>query len=570
MGVIMFATRSSRLSRSFFNAYRYHHIHGIANGGRLAVPKAVNDPIKSYMPGSSEREAVQKSIKEFRENPVEIPVVINGKEYFTGEPKDIRPPYEHGTVVGRYYEANREQVREAINGSIEAKKQWQALPVEHRLAIFLRCAELLRTTYRGHLNAATILGQGKNMFQAEIDSACELIDFWRFNVEFAEKIYSDQPLSDEGVWNRSEYRPLEGFIYAITPFNFTAIAANLTSAPAMMGNVNVWKPSAHAMLSAHWIMQIYKAAGLPDGVVNMIPGDPVMITEEILNHPEFAGIHFTGSTFVFRDIWKTIGNNIHKYKNYPRIVGETGGKDYIFAHQSAKVDALATAMVRGAFEYQGQKCSAASRAFIPESIWPEVKQRCADQMGRMKVGNPEEADTMVGAVIHKDSFAKAKSYIDYAKEHKDTHKIVAGGKCDDSVGYFIHPTLIETSDPSSKCLNEEIFAPILTVYVYPDDKLQETLQLCEDHAYGLTGSVFSQDRYALNEMMQTLQYSAGNFYINDKPTGAVVGQQPFGGSRLSGTNDKAGSYLNLLRWVSPKSIKETFNPATDFPYPYMQ
>merc|ERR1712137_1027351 len=406
------------------------------------------------MPGSVERETLVKTIQEFRNNPVDVPVVVNGKEYRDGPKYEITPPYETSTVVGHYYNATREQVREAIEGSLEAHKQWSRFDASHRLAIFLRCAELLRTDYRAKLNAATILGQGKNMFQAEIDSASELIDFWNFNVRFAEQIYNDQPISSQGVWNRSLYRPLEGFIYAVTPFNFTAIAANLTSAPAMMGNVNVWKPSAHAMLSAHWIMQIYKAAGLPDGVVNMIPGDPVMITEEILNHPEFAGIHFTGSTFVFRDIWKTIGNNIHKYKNYPRIVGETGGKDYIFAHQSAKVDALATAMVRGAFEYQGQKCSAASRAFIPESIWPEVKQRCADQMGRMKVGNPEEADTMVGAVIHKDSFAKAKSYIDYAKEHKDTHKIVAGGKCDDSVGYFIHPTLIETSDPSSKCLNE--------------------------------------------------------------------------------------------------------------------
>jgi 1-pyrroline-5-carboxylate dehydrogenase len=373
-----------------------------------------------------------------------------------------------------------------------------------------------------------------------------------------------------GVWNRSEYRPLEGFVYAITPFNFTAIAANLTSAPVMMGNVSVWKPSDSAMLSAYWIMQIYKEAGLPDGVINMINGDPVMVTEEVLKHPEFAGVHYTGSTKVFQGIWKTIGENISLYKNYPRIVGETGGKDFVFAHSSAKVDALSTALIRGAFEYNGQKCSAASRAFIPASIWEEVKENCLEQLSRFQVGNPEKAETMMGAVIHRGSFEKAKSYIDYAKANPSSHTIVAGGQCDDSVGFFVDPTIIVTSDPQSKCLNEEIFAPILTVFVYEDKDLQSTLDLCESHAYGLTGAVFAQDRYALHQMMQTLQYSAGNFYINDKPTGAVVGQQPFGGSRLSGTNDKAGSKLNMLRWVSPKSIKETFHPATDFAYPYMK
>jgi len=408
------------------------------------------------------------------------------------------------------------------------------------------------------------------MFQAEIDSACELIDFWRFNAEFANQIYDDQPISSEGIWNRTEYRPLEGFIYAVTPFNFTAIAGNLASAPAMMGNVALWKPSASAMLSAYWIMQIYKEAGLPDGVINLVNGDPAMITEEVLKHPEFAGIHYTGSTPVFQSIWKDIGNNIGQYRNYPRIVGETGGKDYVFAHPSAKVDALATALIRGAFEFNGQKCSAASRAFIPKSLWPKVKDICLEQLSRFKVGNPEEADTMMGAVIHRASFDKAKSYIDYAKSNSNSHTIVAGGNCDDSVGYFVDPTIILTTDPKSKCLNEEIFAPILTVYVYEDNALEETLDLVESHSYGLTGCVFSQDRYAIQHMMQKLQYSAGNFYINDKPTGAVVGQQPFGGSRLSGTNDKAGSKLNLLRWVTPKSIKETFNPPTDFPYPYMK
>jgi len=537
--------------------------------GPLRVPEPKNEPNYSYMPGSVERETLLKTIQEFRNNPVDVPVVVNGKEYRDGPKYEITPPYETSTVVGHYYNATREQVREAIEGSLEAHKQWSRFDASHRLAIFLRCAELLRTDYRAKLNAATILGQGKNMFQAEIDSASELIDFWNFNVHFAEQIYNDQPISSQGVWNRSLYRPLEGFIYAVTPFNFTAIAANLTSAPAMMGNVCVWKPSQYAMLSAYWILEIFKAAGLPDGVINFIPGDPVMITEEVLKHPEFAGLHYTGGTKVFQNIWKDIGKNIETYRNYPRIVGETGGKDFIFAHKSAHKKALATAMVRGAFEYQGQKCSAASRAFIPASIWEDVKAECIKQMKEIKQGNPELAETFVGAVIHRDAFERSKSYIEHARKSSD-HTIIAGGNCDDSVGYFVEPTLIQTTNPQSKCLNEEIFAPILTVFVYEDAKLDETLAQCENHPFGLTGSVFAQDRYAVNYMIERLPYSCGNMYINDKPTGAVVGQQPFGGSRLSGTNDKAGSFSNLLRWVSSRSLKETFNPPTHFAYPYMK
>lgn len=506
-----------------------------------------------------------------RSKVLEIPLIIGGKEVFSGETGQVVIPHEHAHVLAKYHKAKPEHVKMAIDASLEARKTWAVMPMDERLAIFMKAADLLAApTWRARINAATVLGQGKNFFQAEIDSACELIDFLRFNVHYAAAMYDPQPVSSPGVWNRLTYRPLEGFVYAITPFNFTAIGGNLTTAPAMLGNVVVWKPSDYAVLSNYYTYLLLKEAGLPDGVVNFIPGDPVSITQLLLQDANFAGIHYTGSTEVFRNIYKQIGDNINKYRSYPRIVGETGGKGFVFAHKSADLAALSTALIRGAFEFAGQKCSAASRAYIPKSVWPELKQRMFDQLKEVKMGNPESVDVLVNAVIHRGAFERIKGYIEHAKKASDA-EVIHGGKCDDSKGYFVEPTIILTSNPHYHSLVNEIFGPVLTIYVYDDDKYVETLQLCDSATqYSLTGSIFSQDREAILVADRYLENASGNYYINDKPTGAVVGQQPFGGARGSGTNDKAGSHLNLLRWVNARTIKETFVPPHDVLYPYMR
>lgn len=532
----------------------------------------VNEPILGYKKGSVERVAIEKEVARMRAEVLEIPMIIGGKEVRSDlELGQVVIPHEHSHVLARYHKAKPEHVQAAIEAALEARKKWAVQPMDERLAIFLKAADLLASpTWRARINAATVLGQGKNFFQAEIDSACELIDFLRFNVHYAAEIYCPQPISSPGVWNRLTYRPLEGFVYAITPFNFTAIGGNLTSAPAMLGNVLLWKPSDYALLANYYTFLLFKEAGLPDGVINFIPGEPVAITQQILKHPHFSGIHYTGSTEVFRNIYKQIGDNIHHYRSYPRIVGETGGKGFVFAHASADLKALSTALIRGAFEFAGQKCSAASRAYIPKSKWPALKELMLEQLKEVKMGNPEQPDVLVNAVIHRGAFDRIKSYIDHAKQAKDA-EIVYGGGCDDSKGYFIEPTLILTSNPHYHSLVNEIFGPVLTIYVYEDTKYVETLQLCDTATqYSLTGSVFAQDREALAIADHYLENASGNFYINDKPTGAVVGQQPFGGARGSGTNDKAGSHLNLLRWVSARTIKETFVPPHDVLYPYMR
>lgn len=546
------------------------HYAKVGAGFLLNVPPPVNEPILGYRKGSKEREEILAAIEHIKSNPVDVPVVINGEEIRSGDTKPIRSPHDHSVKLGVFHSATEEDIDRAIEGALEAKKKWMGLPPNERIAVFLKAAELLRGPYRAIINAATVVGQSKNFFQAEIDAAVELIDFWQFNALFAQQIYEDQPVSDNTNWNRVEYRPLEGFVYAVTPFNFSSIAANLCSAPALMGNVALWKPSSTAMLSAHYMMELMREAGLPDGVINFIPGDPSMISNKIVHHPEFSGLHFTGSTQVFNKLWRDVGNRIDTYKTYPRIVGETGGKDFIFAHNSADPDALSTALVRGAFEFQGQKCSACSRAFIPASLWEQVKEKVTSQVQEMKVGNPELPETAVGAVIDERSFKNASSYIQHAREQSNTHEIVVGGEVDDSKGWFIHPTVVHTTDPKSKLLMEEIFAPILTIWVYEDEDFDKTLTMCDAHEYALTGAIFAQDRNAIHKMTNRLSYAAGNFYINDKPTGAVVGQQPFGGMRASGTNDKAGSKMNLLRWVSARTIKETFNPPKHFAYPYMK
>lgn len=527
------------------------------------------------MKGSAELGHLQKELKRQRETVLEIPLIIGGKEVRTGDLGKVVIPHEHSHVLAKYHKASAEHVKEAIESSIEARKEWSLMSMDDRLAIFMKAADLLASPkWRSRVNAATILGQSKNFFQAEIDSACELIDFWRFNVHYAAHMYEPQPISSPGVWNRLTYRPLEGFVYAVTPFNFTAIGANLTTAPAMLGNVVVWKPSDSAILSNYYTLQLLQEAGLPPGVINWIPGNPVEITETVLADKRFAGIHYTGSTHVFKDLYAKIGSNIHNYISYPRIVGETGGKGFVFAHASADIEALATALIRGAYEFAGQKCSAASRAYIPESIWPTLLETLKTKMKEVKMGNPEDPSVLVNAVIHAASFQKCKSYIDHAAAaaaSTGNAKIEFGGKCDDSKGYFVEPTLISTRDPHYKSLVEEIFGPILTVCVYEDAKFEETLKLCDQATpYSLTGAIWAQDRTALVTADHYLENAAGNYYINDKPTGAVVGQQPFGGSRGSGTNDKAGSHLNLLRWVNARTIKETFVPPTDVLYPYMR
>ncbi len=538
--------------------------------GFFEVPIAVNEPIFEYAPGSPEREEVSNTYKAMYNSTVDVPLYINGENVTTGNTATMSPPHDHQHVLGTYHTAEKTHIETAIETALEARKTWSQIPWEQRAGIFLRAAELIAGPYRAKINAATMLAQSKTIGQAEIDSACELIDFLRFNVQFMTEIYAEQPESTSGAWNRLEYRPLEGFIYAITPFNFTAIAGNLPASAALMGNVVVWKPSHSQIYSAKVIMDIFKEAGVPPGVINMVMGDPVMITDTLLASPDFSGIHFTGATNVFKGIWQKIGNNIHNYKTYPRIVGETGGKDFIVAHKTSDPAQVATAIARGAFEFQGQKCSAASRCYISKSIWKDVETRLKVDLASFKMGSPEDMSNYITAVIHEGSFDKLASYIDQAKSDPDA-EIIAGGGYDKSKGYFIEPTVIKTNDPKYTTMCTELFGPILTIYVFEDDAWEETLHLVDETSeYALTGAVFSEDRYALEVAVKILENAAGNFYINDKPTGAVVGQQPFGGARASGTNDKAGSKLNLYRWISPRMLKETFVTPTDYRYPFLE
>lgn len=536
--------------------------------GIFSVPTPKNEPIKSYLPGSPERASLKAELARQSAEIVDIPCIIGGKEIRTDKTAEIVMPHDHRHVIARYSVAGKDELLAAVDAAVSAKAEWEKISWEHRAAIFLKAADLLSGPYRDKINAATMLGQSKTVFQAEIDSACELADFFRFNVHCAESIYRQQPENSAGVWNRVEYRPLDGFVMAISPFNFTSIGGNLPCAPAIMGNTVLWKPSSTAVRSNYIIMEILKEAGLPDGVINFIPCRGSEVSKYILTHPKMAGFHFTGSTEVFSGVWKTVGENIGTYESYPRLVGETGGKDFIFAHNSANVDALAAAMVRGAYEYQGQKCSAASRAFIPASIWGEVKEKVTGIVSRLKVGDVADFSTFMGAVIDRNSFENIKGYIDRANASDDADVIF--GSYDDSVGYFVYPTLIEAKKPDYESMVKEIFGPVLTVYVYDDEKLDETLEICDTASpYGLTGAIFARERSVIEHMEKALRNTAGNFYINDKPTGAVVGQQPFGGGRASGTNDKAGSALNLYRWVSPRCIKENFVPSYAVEYPYM-
>ena len=537
--------------------------------GFFNVPKAVNEPVKAYAPGSVERERVLAAYKEMWNTQIDVPLYIGAEEIRTGNTRTMSAPHDHQHIVGTYHLAEKKHIDQAIATALEARKKWAAMSWENRAAIFLKAAELIAGPYRAKINAATMIAQSKTIHQAEIDASCELIDFLRFNVEYMTQIYKEQPQSDSSTWNRVEHRPLEGFVYAITPFNFTAIAANLPASAAMMGNVVVWKPSDSQIFSAKVIIDIFKEAGVPDGVINVVYGDPIMITETVLASPDFAGVHFTGSTHVFKDIWAKIGANIHSYKTYPRIVGETGGKDFIIAHPSANVKQVVTGITRGAFEFQGQKCSAASRVYIPQSLWPAVKNQLEIDVNSMKMGSPEDMSNFITAVIHEGSFDKLASYIDQAKKDADA-EIILGGNYDKSKGYFIEPTVIVTTNPKYTTMETELFGPVVTIYVYEDAKWSETLELVDATSeYALTGAVFSQCRYAVEEAVIALQNAAGNFYINDKPTGAVVGNQPFGGARASGTNDKAGSMLNLLRWVSPRTIKETFVTPEHYGYPFL-
>ncbi|HIP48469.1 MAG TPA: L-glutamate gamma-semialdehyde dehydrogenase [Lutibacter sp.] len=540
----------------------------MANGFYKA-PKAINEPVRDYAPGSKERDSLLAMYHKMHDESVDIPLYIGSEEIRTGKTGTIHPPHEKDHTLGQFHQAEKQHIEKAVSVALEARDKWAAMPWEERAAIFLRAADLLVGPYRDKMNAATMLAQSKNVFQAEIDAACEMIDFFRFNVEFMTEIYQNQPESSPGIWNRMEYRPLEGFVYAITPFNFTSIAANLPMAPALMGNVVIWKPARTQMYSAQIIMQLFKEAGLPDGVINMVTGRSSMITEVVMKHKEFAGVHFTGSTQVFKSFWQLIGNNMKDYKYYPRIVGETGGKDFVWAHPSANAAQVATALSRGAFEYQGQKCSAASRAYIPKSMWGDVQAILTEQVESMKMGSPEDTSNFVNAVIDQNSFDNLTGFIDRAKKDKDA-EIIIGGEYDDSKGYFIRPTVILTTDPHYVTMEEELFGPVLTIYVYEDKDWESVLDtLNETSPYALTGAIFSNDRYAAQIATKKLVDAAGNFYINDKPTGAVVGQQPFGGARGSGTNDKAGSVWNLLRWVNTRTIKETFVPPTDYKYPFL-
>ena len=535
--------------------------------GFFNVPVAVNEPVLSYAPGSSERKELKEKLREMRGMELELPMIIGGKEIRTGKLERMFPPHEIAHTLGYYHQGDASHVTMAIEAAMAAREQWAALSWEHRASVFLKAADLLAGPYRAKLNAATMLGQSKNAYQAEIDAACELADFFRFGVREMTRIYQMQPESVRGIWNYNEFRPLEGFVYALTPFNFTSIAGNLPAAPAMMGNVVVWKPSKTAVYSAGVIMDLFREAGVPDGVINLVFVSGPVGAEVTMNHPDFAGIHFTGSTGVFQSVWKRIGENIYKYKSYPRIVGETGGKDFIFADATADKQALTIAMVRGAFEYQGQKCSAASRAYVPASIWPDIKERLEREMATVKMGPPEDFTNFFNAVIDEASFDKLASFIDRAKADKDADVII-GGNYDKSVGYFIEPTIIQAYDPKYITMEEELFGPVLTVFVYNDEDLDETLKILDKTSiYALTGAIFSQNRYNIEKYTRILENAAGNFYINDKPTGAVVGQQPFGGARGSGTNDKAGSLFNMLRWVNIRTIKENFNPPHNYTYP---
>jgi 1-pyrroline-5-carboxylate dehydrogenase len=534
------------------------------------VPKAVNEPVKSYAKGSAERAALLKEYERmYHQDPIDVPMYIGSKEIRTQDKKRMAPPHEHAKTIGHFNYGDSSHVHAAIDAALDARKAWANLPWHDRAAVFLRAADLLAGPFRERINASTMLAQSKNVFQAEIDAACELIDFFRFNVQYMTQIYQEQPESLPGMWNRLEYRPLEGFVFAVTPFNFTSIAANLCAAPAMMGNVVVWKPAETQVYSAQVIMDLFKEAGLPDGVINMITVDGPTAGDIIFSHKEFAGLHFTGSTAVFRSLWKTIGSNLEKYRSYPRIVGETGGKDFVVAHGSANPLEVATALARGAFEFQGQKCSAASRAYIASSIWPAVKQSLVEQVNSFNIGTPGNTANFVNAVIDERAFDKIAGYIDFCKGQSDA-EIIAGGTYDKSTGYFINPTVVVTTNPTFRTMVEEIFGPVLTIFVYEDNQFEETLKVVDGTSeYALTGSIMAKDRYAIDLATKALENAAGNFYINDKPTGAVVGQQPFGGARGSGTNDKAGAAMNLLRWVSARTIKETFVPPTDYKYPFL-
>ena len=537
--------------------------------GFFNVPKAVNEPVKEYALGSPERAEVLATYKEMFHSNMDVPMHINGEEVRTGNTKNIRPPHDHQHIVGHYHTADKSHVETAISTALAAREAWSSVSWTERATIFLKAAELLAGPYRARMNAATMIAQSKNVYQAEIDAACEMIDFFRFNVQYMTDIFKDQPASAPGIWNRVEYRPLEGFVYAISPFNFTSIAANLPAAAALMGNVVVWKPSDHQAYSAQVIVDLFKEAGLPDGVINVIYGDPVMISDTVLASPDFSGLHFTGSTHVFKNLWKQIGNNIHTYKTYPRIVGETGGKDFIWAHNSSNPLQVATAITRGAFEYQGQKCSAASRAYIPASMWETVKEHLITQTNDIKMGSPEDPSNFVNAVIHEASFDKITGFIDAAKTDKEAEIIIGGGH-DKSVGYFIEPTVIVAKSPTYATMTTELFGPVITIFVYEDTAWEASLKLVDESTeFALTGAIFATDRYIVEKASKALENAAGNFYINDKPTGAVVGQQPFGGGRASGTNDKAGSAQNLLRWTSVRLIKETLVSPTDYKYAFL-
>jgi 1-pyrroline-5-carboxylate dehydrogenase len=535
--------------------------------GVRQVPPPINEPVKGYAPGSPERASLKARLETMAGERIEIPIIIGGKEFRTGEIAHAVMPHAHSHVLGDWHKASSKHVEMAVEAARRAQREWANWPWEDRVAVFLKAAELLATTWRDTLNSATMLGQSKTAFQAEIDSACELIDFWRFNVRYAQELYGDQPLSSSGVWNALDYRALEGFVYAVTPFNFTAIGGNLPSAPAMMGNSVVWKPASSAMLSGYYVMKLLEAAGLPPGVINFVPGDAAAISDVLLTHRDLAGVHFTGSTAVFNSMWKTIGAGMSRYRSYPRIVGETGGKDFIVAHPSADAQAVAVAIARGGFEYQGQKCSAASRVYVPRSMWSEVRDSVVAMMQDIRMGDVRDFRNYMGAVIDRKSFDKISEYLDDARRNA---RIVAGGTARADEGFFIQPTLIEAPAPDYRLLCEEIFGPVVTVWVYDDNQWSDTLRVVDETSpYALTGAVFSNDRAAVREATVALRNAAGNFYINDKPTGAVVGQQPFGGARASGTNDKAGSKWNLMRWVSPRAIKETFSPPTDYRYPFM-
>ena len=534
------------------------------------VPVAKNEPVRTYAPGTSEHINLINKYKEmYNQAPIDVPMYINGEQVRTTDKKPMTPPHDHQKILGHFNYGTASHVEDAINAALAAREDWANLPWNERAAIFLRAADLLAGPFRDKMNAATMLAQSKNVFQAEIDAACELIDFFKFNVQYMTEVYKNQPESLPGIWNRMEYRPLEGFVFAITPFNFTSICANLCASPAMMGNVVVWKPAESQMYSAQVIMELFEAAGVPKGVINMISVDGPIAGDIVFKHKDFAGLHFTGSTSVFRHLWKEIGANIENYRSYPRIVGETGGKDFIMVHASSDASQVATAMTRGAFEFQGQKCSAASRAYIPSNLWSDVKKILIEQVSSLKMGSPEDTSNFINAVIDERAFDKIAGYIDYIKEQNDA-EIIVGGNYDKSKGYFIEPTVVATSNPKFRTMCEEIFGPVLTVHVYDENKFEETLDLVDQTSdYALTGSIFSNDRYATNLAVKKLENAAGNFYINDKPTGAVVGQQPFGGARGSGTNDKAGASMNLLRWVSARTIKETFVPPSDYKYPFL-